>query len=306
MSYIKNKIILLTVSIALFVFSVKAYSEISVSVTVDKEDFAIGDNVNIEFNFEFPPNYELIKPEYDCIENWYVKNITLNRDKKNNNIYKISVMATTFNPMQKELPSVKFFYLDGQRKEQILNSVPVPVRVKDILKNDVDEKNIKDIKPVKILQIPPLYYYVVLLFGIYLLLVIIFYFRKKHIDTSSDSKDKIKNKMIFKLESIMLNDDNLDLNARYEALLDIAKNFIKVEYNINTNKLTSDLVVAEIAKIELSSGIIKFLSALLIKCSAIKTSGLTLTEENISVDLSNLNTIIKNSVKNKKILSHGI
>lgn len=303
MNYIKNKTIFLMALTVLFVFSIKASAEINVRVSVDKNDFAIGDNVNIEFNFEFPVNCELIKPEYDCIENWYVKNITLNRDKKNNNIYIINVMATTFNPMQKELPAVKFFYLDEHKKEQILSSLPVPVHVRDILSNDVDEKNIKDIKPVKILQIPPMYYYIVLLFVIYLLFVIVFYYRKKHVYVSSDGKDKIKNKMIFKLENVMLNDDNLDLNSRYEALLEIAKNFIKIEYNINTNKLTSDLVVAEISKIELSSGVVKFLAALLIKCSAIKTSGLTLTEENINVDLSNLSTIIKNSVKNKKILS---
>jgi hypothetical protein len=62
----------------------------------------------------------------------------------------------------------------------------------------------------------------------------------------------------------------------------------------------------QISKIELSASIIKCLSNLLIKCSSIKSSDLKLTEENIKTDLANINTIVKNSVQNKKILSSTI
>ncbi len=306
MNYIKNKSLLFAVFVFLTFFSAVASAEIKALISIDKKDFSIGDNINIEFKFELPKNYELLKPEYDCIENWYVKNITLSRDKTNSGIYTVNIVATTFNPMQKELPSVKFFYLDEQKKQQAFSTDSVLVSVKDTLNGDVDEKHIKGIKPVKTIRIQSVYYYIALFFGCYLIFIIAMYFRKKHIYTSSYSKDKLKSKMLSKLESVMLNDENLDINARYDAVSEIIKNFIKIEYNLNASKMTSDAVVTELSKIELSSGIIKCLSALLVKCSAIKNSGLTLTEENINVDLANLNTIIKNSVQNKKSLSLGI
>lgn len=132
------------------------------------------------------------------------------------------------------------------------------------------------------------------------------YFKAKHTHMSSDYKDKIKYKMLFQLEAVILNDDNLDINSRYEAMFNIIKNFIRIEYNLHTNKLAIDNIIMQISKIELSSSTIKCLSNLLIKCSAIKSSNLMLTEENIKIDLANINTIIKNSVQNKKILSSTI
>jgi hypothetical protein len=164
-------------------------------------------------------------------------------------------VATTFNPMQKELPSVKFFYLDEQKKQQAFSTDSVLVSVKDTLNGDVDEKHIKGIKPVKTIRIQSVYYYIALFFGCYLIFIIAMYFRKKHIYTSSYSKDKLKSKMLSKLESVMLNDENLDINARYDAVSEIIKNFIKIEYNLNASKMTSDAVVTELSKIELSSAL---------------------------------------------------
>ncbi|MDD3053448.1 MAG: hypothetical protein PHG84_03490 [Endomicrobiaceae bacterium] len=304
MIYIKNKVLLI-IFLSLMIFSAKIFAEIEVNVSMDKKDFTIGDNVNIEFKFMLPKNYELIRPEYDCIPNWYVKNIAVSRDKMNHSIYIVNILATTFNPMQKELPVVNFVYLDDQKKEHFISTNSVSVKVTDVLKDNIDEKHLKDIKPVKTLNIESLYYYIILLFGLYLIFSIIIYL-KKHTNMSVNDKDKIKYKILFQIESIMLNDDNLDINSRYEAMLNIIKNFIRIEYNINTSKLTIDSIIMQISKIELSASIIKCLSNLLIKCSSIKSSDLKLTEENIKTDLANINTIVKNSVQNKKILSSTI
>jgi hypothetical protein len=287
------------------IFSAKIFAEIEVNVSMDKKDFTIGDNVNIEFKFMLPKNYELIRPEYDCIPNWYVKNIAVSRDKMNHSIYIVNILATTFNPMQKELPVVNFVYLDDQKKEHFISTNSVSVKVTDVLKDNIDEKHLKDIKPVKTLNIES-YYYIIMLFGLYLIFSIIMYFKAKHTHMSSDYKDKIKYKMLFQLEAVILNDDNLDINSRYEAMFNIIKNFIRIEYNLHTNKLAIDNIIMQISKIELSSSTIKCLSNLLIKCSSIKSSDLKLTEENIKTDLANINTIVKNSVQNKKILSSTI
>ena len=75
MNYI-NKIFLLSIIIVLFL-STKIFCDFNIETYLDKKDISIGDNINLSIKITPSKNYILINPEYDCIKDWYIKDITI-------------------------------------------------------------------------------------------------------------------------------------------------------------------------------------------------------------------------------------
>lgn len=275
-----------------FVFVLFAAAEIfaGIEVSLNKSELFVGDDVEIECTVTLPADCTIVRPEYNCILNWYVKDIILKQNKTGgaNNVYGINIVATTFNPGQRDLPSIKIDYFDKNGKKYFFSSKPVNVTVKNILSDNEYTANLKDIKSVKILHIDSGYYYILAGFSCYFLLVFFLYL-KNNINL---------NKLLSKLEKIKENKRNKSLRFRYKLLYRVIKQFVKLQYDIDANKTKSRGIIYQLTKTNLSQTALKKILKILENknFNADDFAG-----GNINDDIDAIIDVLKNIIKDKDL-----
>jgi len=295
MNYINNKKILLILFLSLML-PISVFG--NVETHIDKQEISIGDNISLNVRLTLPEKATLIKPKYDSIKDWYIKDIAVKRDKKEHNIYDINIILTTFKPTIDEIPSINFDFLDSKRQQDTISTKPIEITVINTLASNVAEiDNLKNVKTVKKLEIKSSYLYVFLVFGVYFMVLLILYIRKKKDKMKIYNINKTKNKLLEQLEKLFSSKDNF--KERYLKIFEILIKFIKIEYNIDYKK-DIDVLVSEIADLDISSSTFRILSNILNKVKSLQEEEINFTDKEFINDIGNLKLTISNSIKNKE------
>lgn len=270
----------------------------NIETHIDKKEISIGDNINLNIKLTLPEKSTLIKPKYDCIKDWYIKDIAVKRDKKEHNVYDINIILTTFKPTIDEIPSINFDFLDSKRQQDTISTRPIEITVINTLASNVAEiDNLKNVKTVKKLEIKISYLYIFLVFFVYFLILFVFYIRKKKDKIKVYNINRTKNKLLEQLEKLLSSKNNF--KDRYLEIFEIIMKFIKVEFNIEQKK-DIDVIVSEIADLDISSSSFRILSNILNKVKSLQESETNFTDKDFINDVGNLKLIISNSIKNKE------
>ena len=295
MNYINNKkflfVLFLSLMLPISVFG-------NVETYVDKKEISIGDNISLNVKLTLPEKATLIKPKYDSIKDWHIKDIAVKRDKKEHNIYDINIILTTFKPTIDEIPSINFDFLDSTRQQNTISTKPIEITVINTLASNVAEiDNLKSVKTVKKLEIKTSYLYIFFIFVIYFIVLIFFYIRKKKDKIKIYSINKTKNKLLDQLEKLLSSKE--DFKQKYLEIFELLKKFIKVEYNIEY-KNDIDVIISEIADLDITSSTFRILSNILNKVKMLQEGKINFTDNEFANDIGNLKLTISNSIKNKE------
>jgi len=295
MNYINNKkflfVLFLSLMLPISVFG-------NVETYVDKKEISIGDNISLNVKLTLPEKATLIKPKYDSIKDWHIKDIAVKRDKKEHNIYDINIILTTFKPTIDEIPSINFDFLDSTRQQNTISTKPIEITVINTLASNVAEiDNLKSVKTVKKLEIKTTYLYIFFIFVIYFIVLIFFYIRKKKDKIKIYSINKTKNKLLDQLEKLLSSKE--DFKQKYLEIFELLKKFIKVEYNIEY-KNDIDVIISEIADLDITSSTFRILSNILNKVKMLQEGKFNFTDNEFANDIGNLKLTISNSIKNKE------
>jgi len=295
MNYINNKKFLLVLFLSLML-PISVFG--NVETHVDKKEISIGDNISLNVKLTLPEKATLIKPKYDSIKDWYIKDIAVKRDKKEHNIYDINIILTTFKPTIDEIPSINFDFLDSTRQQNTISTKPIEITVINTLASNVAEiDNLKSVKTVKKLEIKTTYLYIFFIFVIYFIVLIFFYIRKKKDKIKIYSINKTKNKLLDQLEKLLSSKE--DFKQKYLEIFELLKKFIKVEYNIEY-KNDIDVFISEIADLDITSSTFRILSNILNKVKMLQEGKFNFTDNEFANDIGNLKLTISNSIKNKE------
>lgn len=295
MNYINNKKFLF-VSFLSLMLPISVFG--NVETYVDKKEISIGDNISLNVKLTLPEKATLIKPKYDSIKDWHIKDIAVKRDKKEHNIYDINIILTTFKPTIDEIPSINFDFLDSTRQQNTISTKPIEITVINTLASNVAEiDNLKSVKTVKKLEIKTTYLYIFFIFVIYFIVLIFFYIRKKKDKIKIYSINKTKNKLLDQLEKLLSSKE--DFKQKYLEIFELLKKFIKVEYNIEY-KNDIDVIISEIADLDITSSTFRILSNILNKVKMLQEGKFNFTDNEFANDIGNLKLTISNSIKNKE------
>lgn len=297
MNYINKFFILLIFFVCVFVSS-KAFCDYNIEERVDKNEISIGDNVTLDIKFTLPDKSVLIKPEYDCVKDWHIKNIKVIRDKKDHNTYSINIILTTFKPTVYEIPSIDFVFVDKNKNQGTISTKAIEINIVNTLAENISEiDSLKNVKNVKKLKIKTTYLYVFLIFVVYFVLLFVVYMirRKEHIKLYNINKTKAK--MMNTLEKLVL--DKIDLKLKYLEIYKILINFIKIEYKIDS-KNDIENVISQLADLDISSSTFRILSNILKKIRDIKEDKIEIEEKDLNNHINNLKFVISNSIKTKE------
>lgn len=297
MNYI-NKFFTLLIFFVCVLVSSKAFCDYNIEEHVDKNEISIGDNVTLDIKFTLPDKSVLIKPEYDCVKDWHVKNIKVIRDKKDHNTYTINIILTTFKPTVYEIPSIDFVFVDKNKNQGTISTKSIEINIVNTLAENILEiDSLKNVKNVKKLKIKTTYLYVFLIFVLYFVLLFVVYMirRKEHIKLYNINKTKTK--MMNTLEKLVL--DKIDLKSKYLEIYKILISFIKIEYNIDS-KSDIENIISQLADLDISSSTFRILSNILKKISDIKEYKIEIEEKDLNNHINNLKFVISNSIKTKE------
>ena len=297
MNYI-NKFFTLLIFFVCVLVSSKAFCDYNIEEHVDKNEISIGDNVTLDIKFTLPDKSVLIKPEYDCVKDWHVKNIKVIRDKKDHNTYTINIILTTFKPTVYEIPSIDFVFVDKNKNQGTISTKAIEINIVNTLAENILEiDSLKNVKNVKKLKIKTTYLYVFLIFVLYFVLLLVVYMirRKEHIKLYNINKTKTK--MMNTLEKLVL--DKIDLKSKYLEIYKILISFIKIEYNIDS-KSDIENIISQLADLDISSSTFRILSNILKKISDIKEYKIEIEEKDLNNHINNLKFVISNSIKTKE------
>ena len=295
MNYINNKKFLLI----LFLYLMLPISVFgNIETHIDKREISIGDNISLNIKLTLPEKSTLIKPKYDSIKDWYIKDISIKRDKKEHNIYDINIILTTFKPTIDEIPSINFDFIDSKRQQDTISTKPIEITVINTLASNVAEiDNLKSVKTVKKLKIKTSYLYIFFIFIFYFIVLFIFYIRKKKDKIKIYNINKTKNKLLDQLEKLLSSKE--DFKERYMEIFELLNKFIKVEYNIDYKK-DIDVLISEIADLDITSSTFRILSNILNKVKMLQEREFNFTDKEFANDIGNLKLTISNSIKNKE------
>lgn len=297
MNYI-NKFFTLLIFFVCVLVSSKAFCDYNIEEHVDKNEISIGDNVTLDIKFTLPDKSVLIKPEYDCVKDWHVKNIKVIRDKKDHNTYTINIILTTFKPTVYEIPSIDFVFVDKNKNQGTISTKSIEINIVNTLAENILEiDSLKNVKNVKKLKIKTTYLYVFLIFVLYFVLLFVVYMirRKEHIKLYNINKTKTK--MMNTLEKLVL--DKIDLKSKYLEIYKILISFIKIEYNIDS-KSDIENIISQLADLDISSSTFRILSNILKKIRDIKEDKIEIEEKDLNNHINNLKFVISNSIKTKE------
>ena len=105
--------------------------------------------------------------------------------------------------------------------------------------------------------------------------------------------------MIRNLDNLLLQDSNLEI--KYSVMFDIILKFIKVEYKIDYNKDTSN-IISEMEDLDIPPIIFRIMSDILERIQISKENKTELTDTAFVKDVNNLKFVILNSIEKTGIL----
>ncbi len=160
-------------------------------LTSDKTEIITGESIQADIELFVPDFVNLLQSEDDVsIPGWDIQELIIRKDLTEEGKYKVKLKITTFDGRIKEIPPVRFSYVNKddaagiERRVFYFFSNSLPVNVKNIFK-DSDFSEIRDIKQVKKMHIPAVYYYIAVLYGLFIVFFIyrnvIKYKTEKHI-----------------------------------------------------------------------------------------------------------------------------
>lgn len=175
----KYKIIILLSFLFLSAEGVFAFVTFPEAVlTSDKTEITTGESIQADIELFVPDFVNLLQTEDDVsIPGWDIQELIIRKDLTEEGKYKVKLKITTFDGRIKEIPPVRFSYVNKddaagiERKVFYFFSNSLPVSVKNIFK-DSDFSEIRDIKQAKKMNIPSVYYYVALLYGLFIIFFI--------------------------------------------------------------------------------------------------------------------------------------
>lgn len=188
----KYKIIFLLSFLVLSAESIFAFVTFPEAVlTSDKTEIITGESIQADIELFVPDFVNLLQTEDDVlIPGWDIQELIIRKDLTEEGKYKVKLKITTFDGRIKEIPPVRFSYVNKgdaggiERRVFYFFSNSLPVTVKNIFK-DSDFSEIRDIKQVKKMHIPAVYYYIAVLYGLFIVFFIyrnvIIYKTEKHI-----------------------------------------------------------------------------------------------------------------------------
>ncbi len=298
MNYI-NKIFLLSAIVVLFL-STKIFCDVNIETYLDKKDISIGDNINLTIKITSSGNSILISPEYDCIKDWYIKDIAIKRDKNNYNTYNINMVITTFKSDIKEIPGINFEFVDKDKNSSIVSTKPIEVNIINTLSDNIAEiDKLKNVKNVKKLEIRTIYSYIFLVFVFYFFVLLLFQIIRKKKEFKLLRINKIKKDMINNLDKLLSQDNNFE--TKYSQMSDTIMKFIKLEYNVEYNKFSSD-VISEIEELDMPTITFRIISDILERVQSYKENKTEFTDTVVIKDINNLKFVISNSFEKKDSL----
>lgn len=226
------------------------------AVLNNEKDIALGEVVPVSFEITVPSFVKFVQDENRFeIDGWEIKNISYKRDYRTKNKYIVNADIVTYDPDVKQIPAVKFFYINKDfdyYEEFSFFSNPVPVHITNLFSNDSFE-SIRDVKNPKEIEISKIVYFVISLF----LLFVLFVVYKSLFVNKIDKKIKIngftsKEIAIRKINRLLQNENFSSQNTKeyYSCLSDIFKEFILNMQNINNVEMTTQEVMELIQKEE--------------------------------------------------------
>lgn len=173
----------------IFVYSYAFVTFPSAELTADKTEITIGQSINVRIELFVPDFVNLLQTEENIlIQGWDIQELSFKKDITTEGKYTVNLKITTFDSRIKEIPSVRFSYINKDEMNDFdpkifcffSNSCLVSVKnVFDI--NDLSD--IRDIKQSKKMDIRFLYYLIAVFYGLF---VIFFVYR--HIVITKISK----------------------------------------------------------------------------------------------------------------------
>lgn len=244
------KKILVVLTILSFVLcDIYAFVFPTAKVVLNENIVTLGDTVKVKFEIEVPYFVKFIQDEERIdIEGWEIKNVSFKKDYRTKGKYIVETDIVTYDSSIKQIPSVKFFYINKDfdyYEEFSFSSSPIDINIDNTFAND-DFNSIRDIKNPKKLTISKFVYLFICLFVLFVVFVIygrLFFnkFNKRIIVDSFNSKEIA----IREINKLLQNEDFSSKNIKnyYFILSDIFKKFILSMQNINNIEMTTEEVV---------------------------------------------------------------
>lgn len=249
----KCKIIFLLSFLFLSAESVFAFVTFPEAVlTSDKTEIVTGESIQADIELFIPDFINLLQTEDDVsIPGWDIQELIIRKDLTEEGKYRVKLKITTFDGRIKEIPPVRFLYVNKDdaagidRKVFYFFSNSLPVNVKNIFK-DGDFSEIRDIKQAKKMHIPAVYYYIAVLYGLFIIFFIyrnvIIYKTEKYIKlrySFSDREKAVKNMNRLYMKYLA---SDTGIKEYYFELSGILNNFISNSLEIGREMSDGELL----------------------------------------------------------------
>jgi hypothetical protein len=228
--------------------AVAALNEVSVKVSLDKDQAFVGDVINFAVKAEIPEGSYVSASQKIVFDNFDILYSSVNHVSEKPNIYALDFGIASYETGRRQIEPVGIIYIDPAGKKGMFFTQPAEVHIENILTGNISD--IKDIKPPKNLTVKKRYLAasaVILILVLLLFVLVIRDFVKKEpvIKTEFiDPKTDALNKLDALFNSGVMQDS--DPSIFYYKTAEILRTYISKKYEFNAMEMTSGELVKKL------------------------------------------------------------
>ncbi|MDR3071355.1 MAG: BatD family protein [Endomicrobium sp.] len=210
-----------------------------VGTSLSKNKILVGDTINFTVKAQLPANAQIGATQNFSFKDFDIITYTINRVSKTENVYELSFNIAAYKTGTLTINPLTVIYINPDGTTNLFFTPEEHVEVESIIGNN-NTQNIKDIKPLKRINVNSLYIFIIINVSILLVICVIFIIKstiknnKKSTFIETDPKTKALNEL-----NNLYKDNDLSTKDLYYTMSEILRTYISKQYKFDAMEMTT-------------------------------------------------------------------